>query len=57
MRRAGEDPDAYDRALREGLRVFDRLSERYGLEDGFLADQSDVIGNDARREDEGPRTM
>ena len=57
VRRAGEDPDAYDRALREGLRVFDRLSERYGLEDRFLADQSDVIGNDARREDEGPRTM
>lgn len=57
VRRAGEDQDAYDRALREGLRVFDRLSERYGLEDGFPADQSDVIGNDARREDEGPRTM
>lgn len=41
MRRAGGDPDAYDKAVRDGLRVFDRLSERYGLEEGFSAEMSE----------------
>ena len=53
------EPEAYDEALREGLRVFDRLSERYGLGDGFSAEimkdelsaeTADAIGDDGRDE-------
>ena len=55
VRRGEGDPEAYDEALREGLRVFDRLSERYGLGDGFSAEimkdglsaeTPDAIGDD-----------
>lgn len=59
VRRGEGDPEAYDEALREGLRVFDRLSERYGLGDGFSAEimkdelsaeTADAIGDDGRDE-------
>lgn len=59
VRRGEGDPEAYDEALREGLRVFDRLSERYGLGDGFSAEimkdelsaeTPDAIGDDGRDE-------
>ena len=59
VRRGEGDPEAYDGALREGLRVFDRLSERYGLGDGFSAEimkdelsaeTPDAIGDDGRDE-------
>ena len=43
VQHASEEPDAYAQALREGLRVFDRLSERYGLGNGFA--NSDIIGS------------
>ena len=59
VRRGEDEPEAYDEALREGLRVFDRLSERYGLGDGFSAEimkdelsaeTPDAIGDDGRDE-------
>ncbi|MFR4785336.1 MAG: relaxase/mobilization nuclease domain-containing protein [Bifidobacterium adolescentis] len=59
VRRGEDEPEAYDEALREGLRVFDRLSERYGLGDGFSAEimkdelsaeTADAIGDDGRDE-------
>ena len=44
VRRANENPDDYDQALCEGLRVFDRLFERYGIGNA-PTDRNDMDGN------------
>lgn len=62
IRRAGGDPEAYDEAVRDGLRVFDRLSERYGLEAGdvgtarFSAETGTISAEKEKHGTEAPRS-